>query len=285
MTNAATSEIIAALSRLNGHARAWGFGKKAIYAYKTFVACALATDARPVRVQAKCHHCSGTGTYRDWDGYDRGTCYRCTNGVVTLRFIESAVGECRWHHPTKDGGLDVLCCAWDITSITYPDGHDIATLRDGTERPIVYEQAEGWGPNMPGAERLPADEACRLLNVVERELPNIRTAGRNMSIRWPREQALREIARYQITLDLDSETCCCVCGTADTYSRCGGLSRLYRHGFTHFSRMMCATCHGVSAPYRWPAEPDSALLTPNVLAWLDHPERQRQRVVEQTYDY
>lgn len=108
-------EILSALSRLNVHARAWGCGKKAIYAYKTFAAAEFATEARPVFVPVKCHHCNGTGIYRDWDGYERGPCYRCTKGIVTLRFVESTIGDFRWHHPTGNGGgNNVLNAVWGI---------------------------------------------------------------------------------------------------------------------------------------------------------------------------
>jgi hypothetical protein len=284
-------EMIDALSRLNAHARAWGFGKKAIYAYKTFVACALAEEIRCIQVQAKCHHCNGTGIYRDWDGYARGTCYRCTKGIVTLRFIESRIGDCRWHHPCANdaGGWNVLNAVWGIQSVSYKDDaypHGVATLADGTERPIIYQQAEGWGPNMPGAEKLPADEACRLLNIVEAALPDICCGNRTMHTRWPREKALREMSRYTIDLcsDRKSETECCVCGSADIYSWCGGLGSKWRLGHASFSRPMCATCHGVApGPYHWPTEPHPASLTPGVLAWLAHPERQRKRVVEREY--
>lgn len=278
--------IIPALSRLNTHARAWGFGKEAIYAYKTFVACAYAEDARPVQVQVRCHHCSGTGTYHDRDGEDRGRCYRCTKGVVTLRFIESTIGDCRWHHPVNAGGEAVLDCVWDITSKRTEDEYRtmIAVLRDGTERPIVYAQANGWGPKMPGAEKLPTDEACRLLNLVEHELPNIRPGERTIYACWPREKALREMTRYRIDLDHDRTEACCMCGTSNTpaYS-CGGACSKWRGGWADFSRIMCKTCHGTAAPYRWPTEPAPETLTPNVLAWLAHPERQRQRVVEHEY--
>lgn len=282
-----TPECLKALSRLNSHARAFGFGKKAIYAYKTFIACAFAEEARPVQVLVKCHHCNGTGTYRDWDGYDRGPCYRCTRGVRTLRFIESRVGDMRWHHPMggdTDGG-NVLNAAWDIVSVAYPQSgaaypDGLAKLADGTERPIIYEQAEGWGPRMPDAEKLPTDEACRLLNLVERALDDVPTGGRNPCIRWPREKALREIGRYQIDLARIEEGCH-VCGATEKLTNCCSMS--WGHGFVSFARPMCPTCHGIASPHRWPAEPHADSLTPNVEAWLAHPLRQRQRVVEHEY--
>jgi hypothetical protein len=144
-------EALAALSRLNVHARAFGCGKQAIYAYKTFVACEFATEARAVEVSVSCHHCSGTGIYRDWNGCKRGPCYRCTKGVVILKFIESRVGDFRCHHPYSDPGMTILRSVWGITSWKFPaEGGDRLTLSDGNERELVWEAAGDWAPNTPG---------------------------------------------------------------------------------------------------------------------------------------
>jgi hypothetical protein len=131
------------------------------------------------------------------------------------------------------------------------------------------------------AEKLPTDEACRLLNIVEAGLQEIPPARAAHTL-WPREKALREVARYQIHLERDSGECC-ECRTADVGTNCVNAS--WGNGFVYFSRPMCATCHGVHpGPYRWPRQPDPATLTPNVTAWLAHWERQRPRVVEREYD-
>ena len=54
--SAVPDPVLSALDRLNGHARAWGCGKRAIYTYKTMAALALAQAgelvARPVIVVA-----------------------------------------------------------------------------------------------------------------------------------------------------------------------------------------------------------------------------------------
>ena len=272
-------EILSALSRLNVHARAWGCGKKAIYAYKTFAAAEFATEARPVFVPVKCHHCNGTGIYRDWDGYERGPCYRCTKGIVTLRFVESTIGDFRWHHPTGNGGgNNVLNAVWGIESVLYPEAggaypHGVAKLSDGTERPIQFAPADDWGPNMPGAEKLPTDEACGLLNLVEdwiRCVPVMRPENR-----WTIGRARLEMSRYRIDLERDDDRTCCECGTADVMSsRCGGIGSKWRGGWTGFARFMCQACHGTDGALRWPRDPSPASLTPSVLAWLGKPERQ-----------
>lgn len=271
----APAEIINAISILNVHARAHGFGRKAIYAYKTFVAAEFAIEARPVMVMVRCHHCSGTGIYRDWDGYARGTCYRCTKGIATLRFIESTIGDCRWHHPINSGGRYVLDAVWDIASVKYPQhGDEIAVLADGTEHPIVFRQAEGWAPNEPGARQLPTDEACRLLNLVEgwlRGVPQMRRSNR-----WTIGKAREEMWRYRVRLERDDDTACCMCGRNEggPMVRCCGLCSKSHFGWTDFSRSMCAACHGPSNSPRWPTEPHPASLTPNVVEWLSQPERQ-----------
>lgn len=283
MPDPLSTEIIAALSRLNGHARAHGFGRRAIYAYKTFIATAFATEARPVQVQVKCHHCGGTGQYRDYDGYHCGLCYRCTKGIATLRFIESTLGEHRWHHPTggnSDGG-NVLNAAWGIRNVVYPEAggssrHGVAVLHDGTERPIVYQQAEGWGPNMPGAEKLPTEEACQLLNLIEAWLDTAEplAADRWTYARWPHDKAMTERRRYRLALERLDESACCICGTPDIPGyRCGGSSK-WSNGWADYSRPMCEACHGPRDALRWPQEPHPATLTPEVLTWLGRPWRQ-----------
>jgi hypothetical protein len=283
-------EILSALSQLNGHARAWGFGKKAIYAYKTFVAAAFATDVRLVQVQVKCHHCGGTGTYRDWDGYDRGPCYRCVRGITTLRFYESHVSDFRWHHPVNAVGASaVLHAVWDVAATRYPDtGPAIATLEDGGERQAVYEQAEGWGPDMPGAVKLLTDEACRLLNIVETwlyERDFIIPAARWQKMSWLWELAVSERKKYRIVLERNGESECCVCGTADVPGHlCGGRSSKWQRGWADFSRRMCATCHGRDGSLSWPEEPNPLTITPAVATWLGQPWRQGKYQPGESYD-
>lgn len=284
--------VVDALSRLNEHARAWGFGRKAIYAYKTAVAAELATDVRPVQVMVRCNHCAGTGRYADQNEYVRGACYRCTNGVATLLFVESQIERHCWHHPYDKGGSEVLDAVWDIV------GHEarnstlspVLIAADGSRHQVNFKQAEGWGPNMPGAERLPTDEACRLLNIVEDWLLadwRQREAPRRPRSRWPLERARRAILSYRVALEQSDEGECCVCGTADILPyRCGGSTSQWRGGWAaDFYRHMCRTCHGPNNEPRWPKEPAPASLTPDVLAWLARPERAaRPFVQERSYD-
>jgi hypothetical protein len=282
MIDTAPGGLIDALSRLNVHARAFGFGKKAIYAYKTFVACAFAEEVRSVQALVKCHHCSGTGIYRDWDGIERGRCRRCTRGTVTLRFIESRIGEVRWHHPTSDRGCEVRDAVWQVAKTEWDGVAEICILADGTRRPVVYDQAEGWGPNMP-AERLPADEACRLLNIAEPLISEVRVpSGRQQASRWAQDRAIHEMARYPVVFDRIDEGCC-ICGAHDGLVNCYGLCSHWGFGFVEFGRPMCAACHGTGPTLRWPMEPAPASLAPNVAAWLAQALRQRQRVVERDY--
>ena len=270
-------DLLDALSRLNGHARAWGCGKRAIYAYKALIACAYAEQADPVFVMVRCDHCGGTGQYRDRDGYPRGPCYRCTKGIVTLKFVESRIGETRWHHPVGSGGWEVMNAAWGTVSTRYEGIDTICTLPDGTERRVAFRQAEGWGPHMP-AEKLPTDEACRLLNLVEGAIEDIPT--HRPETRWKRAAALQQVDRYSIELDRVPEGCC-VCGADGEFTRCGCLS--WHGGFASFYRPMCPVCHGTGPTLRWPDKPHPASLTPNVVAWLAHPLRQRQRRTEETW--
>ena len=269
-------EILEAVSSLNVHARAWGSGKLAIYTYKSFIAADYAIEARLVSVPAKCHHCGGSGRYKDWSGVDCGECYRCTNGIVTLNFVETTIGDHRWHHPIHDSGWSVLHAVWDIRSTRYPDqGPGIATLGDGSERLISFVPADGWGPNMPGATRLPADEACRLLNLVERWIAAV--VRQREGSRFLLDRAMREMFQYAVDLDPDYSGKCCDCGSPKKrIGLCSGQGMKWRGGWARFLRPMCEACHGMGL--YWPQEPAEGQLMPNVLEWLANPGRQRQRL-------
>lgn len=277
MTSCCPTEVLSALSRLNEHARAGGFGRKAIYAYKTFVAADYATEARALQIGVKCHHCNGTSIYRDWDGHERGQCYRCTKGIATLKFVESAIGDFRWHHPWNAGGNSVLDAVWDVTGWRYPEGADIATLADGTERKLTFGEPGSWGPNMPGAERLPTNEAVELLNTVEHWLGD--AIQRFPRTRWKMEQAIEAMRKYRLPLDRIAGEPCWNCGTEPApHNLCKASPR----GWLELHRPVCDACYRPEV--QWPTEPHPASLTPAVLTWLESPWRWKPFEPERHYD-
>ena len=212
--------VLAALDRLNGHARAHGCGRRAIYSYKTMAALALARagemTVRSVKVAADCLSCGGTGLWRDClgDGLVRhANCRKCARtGKVTLRFVETTSGPRVWHHPAVGPGYDILRAAWRIKDWRFADdGRDIAILDDGTEREQVWEPAGDWQPNRPG-ERLEGEAAAALLNIVEDWVVEVSPAI--LPSPWMKESALCEMRDYSLRLPRDGAERCCKCGEA-----------------------------------------------------------------------
>jgi hypothetical protein len=270
--------VLAALDRLNSHARANGCGARAIYAYKTVAAIALGVageiEARPFQIGVKCRDCDGTGRFRYWDepADSKGApCRTCrAKGTAVLKFIETRhIGHERvWHHPVRNLSYPTLRASWGIVETRYSliDAEpDYWILADGTRRPIAWgPPPASWEPNRPG-ERLDDSAAAEALNVVEAFLLDRET--REM---WPRElegykdTALREMRRYRLRLDREPEPCW-RCGAAEdlaTVRHCGSGSRLL-----DFSRAVCQR-HSEEKPIVWPTEPNPECLTPPVREWI-----------------
>lgn len=269
--------VLSALDRLNGHARAYGCGKAAIYTYKTLAAIVLAEagelTARPVQVEARCSACGGSGYWRDWDHGFNGEricnhtpCRRCARrGYVTLRFVETRHGERVWHHPAADSGHEILRAAWRITEFRWPkNGPDIAVCADGAERPYIYVSVTDWQPNRPG-ERLEGEDAAALLNAVEDWL--VIAGPTSTASQWPRERALREMRSYTLRLSHEPRPdICCKCDgpVGEGGTNLGALR--YR---LDWSEPCCRACYSTK-PFDWPqTSPPERLLTPEVRRWLD----------------
>jgi hypothetical protein len=163
-------DVIAALVTLNSHARAYGCGKRAIYAYKTLVCGPLIAAGRATvclrQWAGVCDHCRGTGQYVDSYGERWPHCRRCANtGRVTLKFVETELlGGPTWHCPFDyHGGGRYLAelaraAMWDGEKGRWMD-------REGND-PIFWNVANGWTPKQPGEKLIP-DDAATALNTVE----------------------------------------------------------------------------------------------------------------------
>lgn len=272
---AVPADVLAALDRLNGHARAHGCGKTAVYTYKKLAAmqAAIAGElaARPVTVTVPCQRCGGTGRYRPWwdDDATRG-CFGCgARGQVRLDFVETTIGAYVWHHPYTDAGHDILRAAWSIATYDYERDGTIAVLADGTRRAIVYESPGDWRPNR-GGERLSGDDAARLLNPVEAWVASLPALVRGDPWWWQYEAAQRAIARYALDLGRVGEACWC-CGASEVTN----LGIGHRSGRLHFALRICGRCY--NEPRRWPTEEDvpASAITPAIRAWLDNPARSK----------
>lgn len=277
-------DVLAAISRLNGHARAYGCGREAIYACKGFAAIIAAElghlVARPIVATAKCLTCSGTGRFRHWEDNSHERCRRCkATGEVQLQFVESAIGSHRWHHPYINhrggpGGMAILHVAWRVQSVDYEGDRCVLNLPDGIRQELIWHAPEGdWKPNLP-KERLPLEEAVQLLNIVEAwvfEAPwrSHATGGNHW---WIQESAIRAMANYHLDLGRVPGPCC-ICHEPREISI--GLHLVPSGSRLEWSRPCCADCKKIITVKDWPrAQPDE-LLTPAIQAWLAHPARQR----------
>lgn len=272
--------VLAALDLLNSHAGAFGCGKKAIYKYKTVAALVMAhageLTARPVKVEAKCHSCDGTGLWRDWYSYknepvvNHSPCRKCRRtGKVMLRFVETRFGDRCWHHPAVGNGWDILRTAWRIVGSRYPhDGPGIWILADGREITIPEDELiTDWEPGRRG-KRLDIEEAVSLLNIVESWLTESKNHLDAGDSRWPVERALQEMRRYQLDIGRTDDTCCvCGVGIDHAYDNNGDYPRSL--GFIryrlHWEERTCLSCRDAKHPEK---APPPELLTPEITAWL-----------------
>lgn len=268
MTTAATEvsrEIIDALVRLNVHARAFGSGKRAIYAYKILVsAITIVTGSAGVMLRqwtGKCHGCNGTGRYVDSYGETWPHCRKCrSTGTVTLKFVEVGITNGPlWHHPfDQSAGWDLARLAgvaiWDDVKGAWKDARGFET--------IFWNITDGWTPKQP-AEQLNANAAAKLLNIVEpwvRETPlPFEAAGR---LRWLGECAQSEMRRYTLSLGrLDGP--CFRCGSSDVVVGLGCSGPPFE-----FATPVCRT-HERIEPAFWPKSVPESALTPALREWRD----------------
>jgi hypothetical protein len=270
-----TMAIVPAIDRLNGHARAGGSGRRAIYEYKTLAALTLALlgalAVRPVAATVKCACCGGTGRWSDWydtRSADTEPCRACSSaGKVTLRFVESRAGEHVWHHPYPRPGMGILAAAWRAVSTDYERDVTILRLVDGTARAVIFESAGAWTP-MRGGERLRGEEAAALLNPVEdwaiRKPPGLLSGG---SSQWVRECACAEMRKYDLDLG-QLGAACFVCGALPIKINLGHM----RQGL-QWSTPVCEAHYALRTEL-WPKGlPPASAFTPAIRAWFDNPMR------------
>lgn len=270
MSGRVPGEVIAALGRLNAHARGQGgFGTegRAIYAYKTFVAL-LAIEAGEARVRfvrwmGPCGGCSGTGRWDSWFEDRAERCGRCSgNGTEALRFTETILpGGQVWHHP------------WE--SELHP-GFDLAAVVPGfaSSADAVFEGAGDWSPHAP-AERLPLADMLPLLNRAEAWVEEEPCRPRNAPKWWLAEAAKRMLHQqshprtigapsHAYAIDLgEAPGGCSVCG-AEAEHRLGRITPLF-----HWTVRAC-DAHRRPFP---DGPPPASLMTPPVAEWLARHER------------
>lgn len=254
-----TSDVVAAISRLNVHARAYGSGKRAIYAYKALLAgVGLAmgdASAQLVRWTGTCGHCNGSGRYVDSYGEKWPHCRQCASaGTVTLKFVETTdrwTGQV-WHHPWKyDSGIELA----EIANLVKWDGK---LGRWVPEEPVFWNVKGGWTPRQP-AERLIPDEAADLLNTVETwVLASVLPPSDKLH--WMRERALREMCGYVIDLGRVGLQC----WYCDSFDVAIGLSRP-GPPFA-WSAAVCRE-HSKIAPAAWPTVLPDWVMTPPLTEW------------------
>lgn len=265
-----TADVIAALIKLNSHARAYGCGKHAIYAYKTLVAAQLiaANEATVFLRQwtGQCDHCRGTGRYVDSYGERWPHCRRCAStGRVTLKFVETELlGGPTWHCPFDANGdgrhLAALAGAamWDGEKGRW-------TNRDGNE-PIFWNVANGWTPKQRG-EQLTPDDAALALNTVEAWVLTLDVLP-HATPYWLLTAAKREMRGYHLDVGRIGLTCW-YCGRPDI------VTGFCRSGppFT-WCAPVCAE-HEKMPVSLWPAKealPDW-VLTPPLMEWRERHAR------------
>lgn len=280
------SDILAALGRLNAHARDRSTSsglRRAIYDYKSLAAALLARSGgaavRLVKWTGKCNRCTdGWYTHWDWTDGHKVRCRDCSGtGQRTLRFCETTLPDGQvWHHPWFTGNGR----GYDIAQIAFPglapgDGWDYV---DGVGAALPWHDVGEWAPNLPGAE-IELHELVPLLNLVETWVEATtfdgagwlaRAARVHLSMRKFRGLNGEPSHSYALKLGR-APGGCFVCGTAeDLADFCyGRMTSLFC-----WSLPVCRQ-HGTGpekAPH--PTDPPPAqLLTPAIREWMDRHTR------------
>lgn len=263
MTDPVPAAVTSALHRLNGHARAYGFGKHAIYRYKTLAAALLVVGgeakAQLVLWSGTCGHCGGTGRYVDSYGERFPHCRQCeSSGRVTLKFVETTLPDgVVWHHPWKydQGGVEI----GDLAGLARWDASGRQGWRDAKgNEPIFWNVGSNWHPRQ-SAEQLLPDDAATSLNTVEAwalacVLPPSNT------LHWMRERALREMRGYVIDLGRVGLRCF-YCESPDIAVGLGRSGPPFS-----WSAPVCRE-HSRYEPSLWPTVLPEWVMTPPLVEW------------------
>lgn len=292
MTDAVPADVLAALGRLNAHARSPRSGRmqRAIYDYKELATFVLvgqgAATVRLVAWTGPCNRCTdGWFTHWDWDDTHKVRCRECGGtGRRTLRFTEATLPDGQvWHHPWFLGHARGFALArHGIPGLHVPaDAEDSFHYCDAECVRVDWHDAGEWRPNLPGAE-IERDELVALLNRVEDWVEAfsgpvtaypwyVLASARKHLCRQSFQRVVGESSHsYELQLGR-APGGCFVCGDASdladfTYGR---MTQLFR-----WSLPVCQR-HGKGpekAPH--PSDPPPpALLTPEVLRWKERHER------------
>ena len=210
---------IHAMDRLNSWVRAdsdWSMRPRSwIYSLKNeairqAIAQNLASQRR-VKVAAECRHCDGHGTWTDWESREpryTATCRKCSAGRVTLRFVETRIGDVCWHSPSQSSAPELpgLSPVWHETD---------------------------WQPNTKG-KPLTIPEVADLLCDVEEAFP------RAQRHHYDRDGNEFRLAQYDLYIGQPERTSCPFDGRPLRATRIGVHSRRLA-----WSDQVCAECFGV----------------------------------------
>lgn len=261
------SDVIAAISVLNAHARAYGFAREAIYQYKSLAALISAVagtaNARPVATMAKCHYCSGTGLFHDWyNGPTDDPCRKCARtGRVHLRFVETTIDGHAWHHPWERQGREILSFALGRANIFYAN-RMLRIEREGVPpEEMIFGDLGDWKPNTPG-EKLPPERAAELLNLIEDWVNQVSRI--NGSLHWPLKCAQIEGGKYRLNLGRLGARCH-VCGSDDVRLGRGHIQKWFE-----WSVPVCRV-HEASDDLNFP----ESAMTPAIAKWRARREATR----------
>lgn len=256
-------EILAAMGELNRAVRAAGWNrapKRPVYAYKRQIletlADAGALICRPILVSVPCRTCGGSGRWSDWyEGDHSEPCRRCeAKGRVHLRFVLSTLpDDQQWHTPHL-AGHELICRAWGPT--TWDGGYYVATLPDGTLKPVIYEPVFDWRPGEPTKEGIAPERCAELLNLVEAWLPP--------TIGW--QDAERFTLSYRLDIGHGLGSTCWHCGEACTDETLRTGIGSAGHEWLTWSMRTHSNCRRTEI--QWPRDPPDEALTPHVRAWL-----------------
>lgn len=295
MSETIPPDVLAALGRLNAHARSPSCGRlrRVIYDYKelaTFVLVGQGTaSVRLVSWAGPCNRCTdGWFTHWDWDDGHKVRCRDCGgSGRQTLRFTEAALPDGQaWHHPWFRGnarGYEIARHA--IPGLHIPaDAGSALDYCDGDGNRIEWHDAGEWRPNLPGME-IASDDLVALLNLVEDWVEAFSGPVTSQSY-WVHSAAKRHLCRqshrgvtgepsHSYALDLgQAPGGCFVCGSDDLAGyRYGQVTALF-----HWTLPVCRR-HG-EGPEKVPHpkdQPPAEFMTPGILRWKARHEQVREQ--------
>lgn len=202
---------------------------------------------RRIAANVQCRDCGGSGKYEDRYGYTHDHCFACCNtGTARLEFIETMIADrLRWHTPLQK--------AWN-----YVPGYSSMEVEEVTD----------WQPNEGTGLELEADEAARLLNLVEGALAK--------GNKYPRGSLYDGGYSYGEADDFNSYTLWIGETSKDSCVLCGGTCERYSHGVAfgrlQWSANACSDCRQkFSNGGIWPELkrriPQELLNQPNVREW------------------